>query len=112
MRMTRGEFIYDLTRRSFFYSGGCDKQVYRFDANGNELNHWHMDPLEKSIKGVNPPFVYCMERSEHDGSVFCGCGDGSIRQLLSTEKGDEAKVISVNHDYSISGVGLAPMSEW
>ena len=86
--------------------------MYRFDANGNELNHWNMDPLEKSITGVNPPFVYCMERSEHDGSVFCGCGDGSIRQLLSTEKGDEAKVISVNHDYSISGVGLAPMSEW
>lgn len=65
--------------------------MYRFDANGNELNHWHMDPLEKSIKGVNPPFVYCMERSEHDGSVFCGCGDGSIRQLLSTEKGDRGE---------------------
>lgn len=109
--MTSVWFICDLTQRPFFYSGGCDKQAYRFDSNGNELNHWRMDPLERSIKGVNPPFVYCMERSEHDGSVFCGCGDGSIRQLLSTEKGDEVKVVSTNHDYSISGVGLGMMGE-
>ena len=109
--MTSPLSVWNLTPRPFFYSGGCDKEAYRFDANGNELNHWRMDPLEKSIKGVNPPFVYCMERSEQDGSVFCGCGDGSIRQLLSTEKGDEVKVVSTNHDYSISGVGVAPARE-
>lgn len=83
----------------YFYSGGCDQRIHRFDMEGEVLDSWSISPIASSIQSVNPPFVQRLARS-HDGSLFFGCTDGTIRCL---GKKDDYPVV-MTHLYSISDV--------
>lgn len=83
-----------------FYSGGCDYHAIKFDIKGDIIKEWSISPLPTSITSVNPPFIFSITRSERDGMVYCGCGDGSIRVLDRT--GD--RYVIQPHGYSISKV--------
>ena len=85
-----------------FYSVGCDYHAIQFDVEGDVLKEWVIKPLNSGSTSVNPPFIFSVTRSERDGAVYCGCGDGTIRILEDT--GD--RCIASPHSYSISQVGI------